>query len=159
MSLFGDGITAVTILAIVAVIGLLLTTIVTPINNAFQEADIADVGKNVVGDWDRNIPAVFDWIAILLFIGMPLLAFGLGIVTSIPSYWYWIAVALIFVFSAFGFVVETIWTNVTLPSNIDDAASRMPITDFILSNYGFYFLFVWMVIAAGTYIRFGGGGV
>jgi len=158
MSLFGDSITAVLILGAVAVIGLLLTLIITPINVAFQGADIAPVGKQVVGDWDRQIPAVFDWLAVIVFIGMPLLAFGLAFATStIPSYWFWIAVALIFVFTSFGFVVEDVWASVTSTQTLSDAASRLPFLNFILSNYNFYFLFVWLVIAGGTYIRFGGG--
>jgi hypothetical protein len=158
MSFFNDSMVILFWLGVLVSIGVLLTVIVTPLNQAWQSLDIAPEAKTVVSDVDSVTPAVFDWIAVILFIGFPLITMGLAFVNPIPPVFYWLAVALLFVFTLIGFVVTDVWTSVTSDTTIGDAASRMPVIDLVLGNYGIYFMLVWLLVSIGTYVRFGIGG-
>lgn len=158
MSMFQDVLVIGFVLVLIVVGALLTLVIVKPISSAFNNADIAQVGKDRVADFDTHLPGIFEWILLILYIGLPLIALGLAFTNAIPSFYFWIATVLVFVFSIIGFFVADLWNIVTTPSILSDAASSMPLIDLIFSNFWVYLLLIWFLIGVGTYVKYGNVG-
>lgn len=157
MSLFYDSLLVGAAVVVVAFALVLTMAVITPINNAFQDANIDNSGKEVVAGWNSALPSSFDWILAVLFIGLPLIAFGLAYVNFIPRVFFFVFIGLLFVMALIGGVVSTMWGSVLTADIMSDAAATMPITNFIMTNYGVYFLITVFLISIGTYVKYGEG--
>lgn len=152
-SILWDGLVAGSFVLMLAFAFILIGAILTPINNAFQAADVDASGKAVVNDFNSSTPGIFDWILANLFIGLPLVSLGLAYINRIPNIFFFVMIAITFMFGAVGMVVSVMWDSVTDNILLGDAAANMPITDFIMGNYGIYFLVSIALIGIGTYVR------
>lgn len=133
--------------------GFLAILLVSNINTAFASADVDQVGKNVVSGWDSQLPSIVDWFFGLLFIGLPLIALGLAFVNFIPSFFFWVAMLVSAVITVLGFALQTAYEAVVSSAAMADVASRIPVTNFFMDNMGIYAIFVWLLIAIGTYVK------
>lgn len=162
MSFLRDGIIITGVLLLLAFAGLLFSAIMTPANTAIQASSMTNDSKLVVSDFNEFIPKSLDWVILLLFIGLPLIAFGLAFTNYVPSAFFWIAVLLVFVLSVFGGIVQLVWGAVTESGVLSVAATAYPYADFLFSNYMFYILIVVALLGVGTYVKlnnpFAGGG-
>lgn len=86
-----------------------------------------------------------------------MIAFGLAFTNFIPPFFYWISMLLTLVMGVVGIVVQDIWEAMST-GFLATASTLYPITNFILSNYAFYFIFVLIIIGVGTYVKTSRGG-
>lgn len=138
----------------IAIFGLLL---VSNINTGFAGND----PYGAVNDFDTQLPGIIDWIFGLLFIGLPLIALGLAFVNFIPSFFYWLAMLVNAVITILGFALQAMYNSTVASGQLANTVSRIPVTDFFMSNMGYYSVIVWLILAIGTYVKFNpsiGGG-
>lgn len=151
----------IVLFAFLVVIGVL---VVTQIGDAIKPAFSSQsrVG-DMVDSYTDGLPKLFDWLFTIVFIALPLIGFGLGVMVRVSPVWYWVYVALALPVLFFGVFLRDLWEVFTTPTVIGDAASTLPVLDFIMSHYVLYSAFVFFVLGVGTYVKlrglevFGGG--
>lgn len=150
-------------LLLFAVGAIFFAAIMSPINTDFQASDLTNESKAIMNDYVSSVPASIDWIMLMLYVGIPLIAFGLAFVNAIPQVFFWIAALISFLLSLLGFIIQDIYEIVTDSGILATAATSYPVIDFVFSNFGFYFLAIVALLAVGSYVKvynpfsFGGG--
>ena len=59
-------------------------------------------------------------------------------------------------------IAADIWVDMSDTPALAASALELPITDYVLSNYSFYIMFIFVISALGTYVKLGtsqGGGI
>lgn len=144
-------------LLIFAMVAVLLVLILNQYNSAIQGSDVGDVAKTLLSNGATQVPQIFDFWFILLFVGLPLISAVLAYFNNIHPFFFWMSILLSFAIIICGKIFEIVWQAFTSDATIASVASSMPMTNAILTNYGFYSFFVFIVIALGTFIKLRGG--
>lgn len=161
MSSFRDTMLVVMVVMVVAITAISLGIASNAINDAFQtDNNIPTVAKTSMGNMSSNWGGVFDWIIAAIIIGMPLVSMGLAYFNNVPSIFFWLTIPLLLLMVFVGWGIAASWSTVLVDGGTFAAyaVSDMPITNFILSNFGYYAVLIVLIIAFGTYVKLGQGG-
>lgn len=152
-----DSIVIVVILSIFAFSVLMGVFLIGEINSAFQATDIPDQAKTITQYADSQLPWVWDFWFGLFFIGLPLVSMGLAFFNDINPVFFWVSLGLVLIVVLLGAAAANIWNNVMSSSaTLDLVADRLPITNFIMSSYGLYAFVIFIIIAAGSFVKMRG---
>lgn len=157
MSILNDIIVIVGFILLIAGGAILSIIVVDNVNTAFQGTGLEEGGE-VVQNFDSGFANSLDFVFAVIFIGLPLVAFGLAFLNFIPSFFYWISIALVVIFGVIGAIIQDIWTAATTGNILTVYALEMPVANFILSNFMYYIFLVFFLIAIGTYVKLEGEG-
>jgi hypothetical protein len=132
-------------------------------NNAVQTGDFAPVAKEVTGGLAGGWPGVVDWIFVALLIGLPLASMALAYFNNIPAIFFFGIIGVLFLMVFVGWGLQAGWEGIMADGGDFSiyVSSGLPMTNFILSNFGVYSLLVVAIIGFGTYVKAGreGAGV
>lgn len=130
-------------------------------NSAVQAGDFPDVAKTSVSGFDTALPGVFDWLFVALLFGLPLVSMGLAWFNNIPLVFFYVVLAVLLLMVFIGWGLQSGWESIIAGGSTFAlyVTTRMPLTSFVMNNFGFYSLVVVAVIAFGTYVKHGQGGV
>jgi len=156
-SLLYDGLFVVITLLFIVIVAVILGIILDQYNTAFQAGvDIPDSAKKVVTTGEGIFPSIMDWLIPLFLFGLPLISLGLAYINNIPPSFFWIAIGVLGIMALLGFALSDLYNNANEDSVFNVQSARMPITNWVFTNYGFYSLFAFFVIAFGTFVKLRG---
>lgn len=158
MSYIADTIYVFVFLIIVGILGVIGVILVDNVNDAFQNSNVDQIAKDAVGQADATYPSSIDWIFAMLFIGLPLVGFGIAAITSIPTIFYWLALGVNFFLTIIASFIQDSWVSYTSDSFIAGYATQLPIMNLIMTNFVIYVIVVMILLGIGTYVRFGAKG-
>lgn len=142
-----------------AVVAVIMLFVMGAVNTAFSaDSSLPDLTKTVMSRGTSTSAWVFDFWFIVLFVGLPLISMALAYFVNIPPVFFWIGVLLNIVLLLVAKALSTIWVSMMSDTLISTAQS-MPIMNYVMSNYQIYMLFVFLLIAAGTYMKTRNSGV
>jgi hypothetical protein len=148
---------------VVALVSVVIVMIATGIvfekfNGAISASDVSQVAKDNVAHIDSQWPGAMDWLFASILFGLPLVSMALAHFNSIPSIFFYLTLALLFLMAFVSYAFQGAWESLRMGGTDFSvyAVSRMPITDFVMSNFGLYGLLIIAIIGYGTYVKLGG---
>lgn len=136
---------------VAATLGIMLSTF----NTAIQSQDVSEVAKTGTASMSSQWGGVMDWFFVALLIGMPLAAMGLAALNQVPPFFFYmvLAVLLLMVFIGWGF--QSAFENIIASGTTFGAylSSDMPLTTFIMNNFGLYSMLIVLLTGIGTYVK------
>jgi hypothetical protein len=127
------------------------------LNSAIQSSDVGSTAKQILQTGADDFPAMFDFWFAIMFIGLPAISGVLAYFNNIHPAFFWLsltlAIAIVFIGKAF----QLIWQAFVSDATIASVAQTLPIANLVLSNYGLYSFFIFIIIASGTFIKLRGG--
>lgn len=140
-----------------AMTGLVMGIVVGVVNTDFQaDASVPTVAKTIMQTGATQFPLVMDIWFILFFIGLPLISAVLAYFDNVHPLFMWLSFLLVFVVVIVGAGIAQLWEALMEDTVLSTQAALMPITDYILSNFGLYSLFIFVIIAMGTFVKLRG---
>lgn len=110
----------------------------------------ADVSQSM----DDNFGWVLDFIIIMLFISLPIVSMMLAFMNYIPPFLFYAVIGITMLMVALGAGFSLGFTNlINGSSDAAIASSRIPMTSFVFSHFGFYTLFAMILIISGVYVK------
>lgn len=155
MSLLNDSLFIVMILFGFMLVAGILGYTINEFNTHIQGEDVSSRAKTDIAALDNSWGGAMDWLFLALLIGLPLASMGLAYFNAVPSVFFYmtLAVLLLMVFVGWGLqdgYTELQGTGGALAGYIQ---AEMPITNFIMTNFGIYSLLVVLIIGYGTYVK------
>jgi hypothetical protein len=140
------------IAAIFIVVALIL---VGKINDGVQEITSPDAtrAKAITSDINSDIDWVLDFFFVMLLVAMPLGAMVLAFLNNIPPFFFWVSIGVMLTAIYFGGALGSALEVFAEDTLIGDHLSRVPMTKFVINNFGMYALFVTVIVAAGVFIK------
>lgn len=136
---------------------LCMLLIVNTVNDDFQLDDsIPQTAKDIISSGATQAPKIYDFWFTLLFVGLPLISAVFAYFNNIHPLFFWISLIFVVVVIFVGAGISQLWSELIDDSLLSTQADLMPMTNFILSNFGFYSFFVFIVIASGTFVKLRG---
>lgn len=126
--------------------------------SSFKDALVADdsvpqEAKDIVTSGESQLPGIYDWFFGLFFIGLPLISAIFAYFNNIHPLFFWTSLLLVILVVLVGAGYQVFWEELAMDSDLSAQMTRLPITNLVLSNYGMYSLLVFIIIAAGTFIK------
>ena len=161
MSLSNDSVLIAVFVFVAAIAAVPVLMVMSEFNTAIQDSDLNTEGKDNIASTASALPRVFDWMFALFAVGLPLVTMGLAYTTRVPSAFFWLSIGflLLLVFVASG--LQEGYESLAADAGTASTISTIPITNWVMTNLLSYSIFVFFMIAWGTYIKFGrnsGGG-
>lgn len=130
-------------------------------NTALQGSDLSQVAKDNADDLSTGWPGAMDWIFAALLIGLPLASMGLAYFNNIPSVFFYAILAMLFLMVFIGWGLQSAWENIIVSGDAFSiyAVNNLPITTYVMNNFGLYSLIVVAIIGFGTYVKMNSGGL
>lgn len=151
---------AIPVLAEILIFGIIIVIMLLFLNSfnaAIQASDVGNTAKEILQTGVDDFPAMFDFWFAVLFIGLPMISAILAYFNNIHAVFFWLSLMLAFAIILIGKAFQLVWEAFISDATITSVAQSLPITNWVLSNYGLYSFFVFIVIAAGTFIKLRGG--
>ena len=147
MSLFMMGLTAVIIVLIMNVV------------NADFAADttISPYAQSIMNTGATQAPATFDLMFIMFFVGLPMISAVFAYFNNIHPLFFWASLLMVIIIVIVGAGLSQFWSDINSDALLSSQAALMPMMNFILSHYAIYSFFVFVIIAAGSFIKLRGG--
>lgn len=125
-------------------------------NTAIQINDIIDErSKTDIGNLDNAWGGSMDWFFIALLTGLPLASMALAHFNNIPSTYFYLLLGVLLLMVFIGWGLQGGYEN--LQAQGGDFANyltdEMPLTNFILTNFGLYSVIIVLIIGYGTYVK------
>jgi hypothetical protein len=140
-----------------AFISVIFVVVTQGFNNALaDDTNIPQVAKDSTSDASLAVPGMFDFWFALFFVGLPLLSAVLAYFNKIHPLLFWAGLLYSLILIFIGNGIKDLWAGAKSASVFSDASAYLPITDFVLSHFAVYVLFMVVLIAAGTYWKFAG---
>jgi hypothetical protein len=154
MSLF-DAIPVVIGLFIAGIMIVIAMFIMSGINEAVQAIDSPEAAraKTIATDTNDALPWVLDFFFLMLLITMPLASMILAFLNNIPPFFFWASIGVMLLVILLGGAFGEAWASATTDTLVQAQVSRIPMTNYVLNNFGIYSLFVITIIAAGVFIK------
>ena len=140
-----------------AVTFLIVLTILSIFNSSFQaDSNIPQAAKNISSLGITEYSNLGDGFMALILIGIPLIAAGLIYYLDSESIFFWILGSLLAVFVIGGAVFGWLWEKFTTNTILETYVTQMPITNYVLSNFAMYSLFITVILMAGLFFKWRG---
>lgn len=156
MSLLQDSLFIVGALFLFVIVAAALGLMLSSFNAAVQgNADIDSRAKTDIGNLNQGWGGVMDWFLVALLIGLPLASMGLAHLNRVPAVFFYMVIAVLFLMVFVGWGLQGAFENIQASGGGFSAylASDMPLTSFIMSNFGLYSLLIVLIIGYGTYAK------
>jgi hypothetical protein len=75
---------------------------------------------------------------------------------NIHPLFFWASLLLVILMVFAGAAYQELWGALRDDADLSTQMDRLPITNLVLTNYGFYSFLVFLIIAAGTFIKLRG---
>jgi hypothetical protein len=129
--------------------------------SSFKDALLADdsipiEARNIVESGESQLPGIFDWFFAIMFIGLPLISAIFAYFNNIHPLFFWASLLLVILMVFAGAAYQELWGALRDDADLSTQMDRLPITNLVLTNYGFYSFLVFLIIAAGTFIKLRG---
>lgn len=111
------------------------------------------VSNTIVSNVDTNAPWVLDFFVIMIMFGLPVLGMILAFFNNISPVWFWSTFGFTMLFVVLGGFFAAGYQNFITSGEISNAATYMPMTNFVMTYYIFYVLFVTIMISLGVYMK------
>lgn len=163
MSMFDVFVVVVSVF-LFALAAAVLGIMVSGVDAAFSGLDPATPGyteaTTITGTLDTNWGPTVDWLVICLAFGLPLISAVLAWMNNIPNIFFFLSIGLLFVLVFIGWGLQWGAEGLFVTGNAVGSyiSAYMPMSYWVLSNYGLYSVFAFLIIGFGTYVRFGRGG-
>lgn len=151
--MFHDTSTIIFVMFLAAIVCVVLLVVLGAWNAGITAIAPGSLAAELTNEATGEMPAIFDWIIFLLLIGLPLIAFGLAFINNIPAIFFWLSAAVIFVTTLIGLAFSNLWGMLGTSEMLLSTMMTMQRTHFIMENFGIYSVFVFFLIAAGTYVK------
>ena len=146
---------AFTIMIIVFMIGLMVVIgiyLATRVNSAIQDSGVSDSTKTMTGSITDDLPGAVDFVVIMILFGLPLVSVILAYFNNIHPVFFYIGIAVLILIVLCGYAYQQLWVKFTA-GDLSVTSSSIPMTNFILSHFGIYSLFVGIAILYGLYVK------
>jgi hypothetical protein len=100
-----------------------------------------------------QIPKVFDFLFLILFIGLPLFSCFLAFFNNIHPMLFYASIGLVVIIVVMGATIGDVWERASSSEGFGDMARSLPMTDYILNNMAVYAFLVFLLISGATWIR------
>jgi hypothetical protein len=154
-----DSLLIILVMVALAITGLLMVGFANIISDAFNQSNsIPTDAKELSNSVNQQTPGIIDFAFAMLFIGLPLLGMALAFFVDTHPIIFWasLGLVLLLVILAAGFSVA--WEALTQEGFLSEAAHKLPITNFIMNNFGVYAFLVFCIMAFGTFVKSRSGG-
>lgn len=149
-------ITFLFILGITSIVGVFF---MNALNTAIQDdTTIGSDQKNMMATAAAAYPGVIQFWFILFFVGLPLISAALAYFNYVHPVFFWISLLLVFFAVLVGSGLSELWASLADDADFGSVQAQMPIMNYVLSNYGLYSFFIFVVISAGTFVKLRGRG-
>lgn len=153
MSLLHDSVYIIVSLFAIALVSIVAIMAYSTFNTAIQASDVNTIGKTATSDFNTSFPRGLDWIVMLLLVGLPLVSFGLAFFNNISPVFFWMSLGVIYLVVLVGYGFSDGWAAFISDGAVLAQAIRMPMTNYVMSNFWQYSIFVFLVTAIGTYVK------
>jgi len=155
MSLLQDSIVIIIALFVFVIAAVTLGLIFQGFNDAIQISNVDQQAKDSIGDIDNGWGKVMDWIFAALLFGLPLTSMGLAYFNRVPLTFFYVVIAVMVLMLFVGWAFQAGWEDLQANGGVFSAyaASQMPITNFVMLNFGIYALVAVALIGWGTYVK------
>lgn len=140
------------LLATMVVIGVFLSNTV---NTALQNSTIAPEAKEATQNITDDLPGAADFVLIIILFGLPMMTVVLSFFNDIHPLFFYVSIAVLILIVMAGYAYKILWESLTSTS-LGATASSLPMTNFVLSNYGLYSLLVGVMVIIGLYVKLQG---
>lgn len=110
-------------------------------------------GVAIAAQVNDDIDWVMDFILVMAMVSLPIGSMILAFFNNIPPFFYFASLGVVLLVVVFGAALAEGWTNSNDTAEFSSGSSRLPMTNFIMENFGKYALFCIMIIMAGTYVK------
>ena len=151
----------------IMVIGILLIVLAATTGIIFNELsdaiagsdDISQIAKDNAQTAADGWGSAMDWILVSVLLGMPLISMGLAYFNDIPPFFFYLSIGFALVMVIIGWALQDGLVSILNNSGIFGAyiSQEMPITSYLMRNWGTYSILVLFIISIGTYIKQRGG--
>jgi hypothetical protein len=143
----------------VAVLVLLLVSVFTA--DIVADTSLPIEARNMAASGESQLPGVFDWWFMVMFIGFPLLSAVFAYFNRIHPLFFWLSILIVILIVIVGASYKEIWGAFISDDLLGAQAARLPMTSLVMGNFGLYSFFIFLIIAFGTFVRLqkGNGGV
>ena len=149
-----DGVVAVFWVFVIAICCIAMLFASTLFNEQIsQDPQMTDYTKQVVAEYDNNLAWIYDFLCVILLISLPMGAAILAFVNDIPPFLFVIVAILNGITIIMGSIFSDSWNEMISHDATAAIAARIPITNYIIQNFGLYATFVVMVILFGVYVK------
>lgn len=158
----GNVLDSITILVglFVAVLCMVIMGVVINVTATALNADstLPPEAQSIITHVDNRFLPLMDFWAVLFLVGLPLISAVLAYFNNIHPLFYWISIIFVILAVLWGASLSELWGEVSEDSTLQTSITQMPMADYILQNYGWYSMFVFVIIASGTFIKLRQGG-
>lgn len=149
-----DIITIIIIGFLMAIVGVILVTFVSTVNDALQaDNNIPSQTKYFVDTANDDYPTMVDSIIIIMLFGLPVVSAIFAYFLDFSSILLWAMIIIMMLFIIIGAVFSNAWESATDGSSLQSAANNLTMTNFILNHYALYVLFAFLIVIAGMFFR------
>lgn len=149
-----DIITIIIVGFVMAIIGVILVTFVTVVNDALQADDnIPTQAKYFSDTASDDYPGMVDAIIIIMLFGLPVVSAIFAYFLDFSSILLWAIIIIMMLFIIIGAVFSNAWESATEGSSLESAANQLTMTNYVLNHYALYVLFAFLVVIAGMFFR------
>lgn len=155
----GDTATIVVVLFMLAMVGVVMTLVLNAFLAAFEnDSSIPEEALNIITTGATEYPGIIDFWFVLFLVGLPLGSAILAYFNDIHPLYFWCSLLLVVLDVMFGATLSELWSAFRVDETLAVGVAGMPMTDYILQNYAIYVLFVFVIIAMGTFVKLRQGG-
>lgn len=146
----------IVILLIILVFGILLTIslyFINTVNEQFQDDNtVPQAAKDITGGFNTQASWVFDFLGVMAMISLPIISLILAFFNNIHPLFFWASFSLSLIILIFASSIGDMWISIT-DDTLASTVARMPMMDWLLSNYGFYALFIIATVGFGVFVK------
>lgn len=155
----GDASTIIVVLFMLAMTGVVMTLVLMAFKTAFEnDTSIPTEALNIISTGADQYPGVIDFWFMLFLVGLPLGSAILAYFNDIHPLYYWCSLLLVIMVVLLGAALSELWMEFRADETLAVGVAGMPMSDFVLQHFGMYSFFVFIIIAAGTFIKLRQGG-
>lgn len=138
----------------IGIVSILMLLLVGTVKDALVADDsVPQVAKDIVVNGEGQLPGIYDWFFALFFIGLPIVSAIFAYFNNIHPLFFWASMLVVIVVVLVGAGYQVFWEELATDSELYAQMIRLPITNLVMTNYGMYSLLVFVIIAAGTFIK------
>lgn len=136
----------------------IVVTMMNLVNTDFAaDTTISPVAQHIMATGASQAPGTFDLIFVMLFVGLPMISAVFAYFNNIHPLFFWASLGIVLLIVMVGAGLAQLWADINTDTLLASQAALMPMMNFILSHYGLYSFFVFVIIAAGSFVKLRGG--
>jgi len=155
----GDASVIILVLFLLAMVGVVMTIVLNTFSEELSsDSSIPQEAINIIQTGASEYPGIIDFWFVLFLVGFPLGSAILAYFNDIHPLYFWCSLFLVIMVVLLGAALSEFWNELRSDETLAVAVAAMPMTDYILQNYAMYALFIFIIIAMGTFVKLRQGG-